>query len=234
LASFASQAHATIVVTLGDQDFVDGAIVHSDEFEAAQIGEPAPIGTILGSDDGDQGSNGAASFTFNYAAGVPQSASITIGLLDHDSQAPGSQVDSFSVDGVDLTVAFDALLESHGGAQIEYNVYTLNLTGAALAVLSDGSATFSLGLKGPGLSSRGPPANFTAFNAFGLDFAQLTVVPEPETYALLLAGLGALGCATPRRRTRTQSAYATKCSGRSFPSRARPAKAVNPVATWPA
>src|SRR5947209_1004220 len=93
VASCVRQAGATIIVTLGDQDFIDGEVVTEERFEAAQAGEPAPIGTILGD---DSTMNGATSFTFNFAAGVPRSAFITIGLLDDDGKAPGSQLDFFS------------------------------------------------------------------------------------------------------------------------------------------
>ena len=199
--AWGTQASAATVVTLGDQDFADGAAMNVAAFQLPQAGEPAPFGVFIGN---DFGTNGSTSFTFTYAAGTATAGSLTFGIYDHDSRAPGNQVASFTLDGVDLTADLNTLFESHGGLQAEVSLYTLALSGAALGALSDGSATFSLALTGPGLQgSPGTTGTTTDFNGFGLDFARLEVaaVPEPETYALMLAGLAALGFVVKRRRT---------------------------------
>src|SRR5690349_6687407 len=90
-----------VVVTLGDQDFVDGQIVSGvAQFNAASTGEPVPFDQFYGS---DFTSNFSEPFTFNYGPGPVTSATLTLGIWDHDSQAAGNQVASFTVDGFDLT-----------------------------------------------------------------------------------------------------------------------------------
>jgi hypothetical protein len=101
-------------ITLGDQDFADGTLLPGGtaQFLAPQGGEPAPIGQFLGSDVSS--TSFSASWIFNLGAGPVTSASITFGIADHDSAAPGNQLLSFSVDGVDLTATLDALFEAPG------------------------------------------------------------------------------------------------------------------------
>lgn len=175
-------------------DFTNGSIIVGVAgFNGPSAGEPAPFNAFRGSDlvNNDPFT---ASWTFTYGAlSSVASSSITLGIFDHDSQAPGSQVASFFVDGNDLTGLLDAAFEGSGGAQNEYNVYTIALPNSAFASLQDGSTTFSLTLQGPGLPS-GLPGN-----GAGLDFSTLRIdagaaeVPEPSS--LLLTGLGVAGLA---------------------------------------
>ena len=184
----ASQANATIL-TLGEQDFANGSFTSLGVFNTAGAGEPAPFDLFRGNDP--IGPNFSESWTFSYSPGAVTSASISIGIFDHDSFVAGNQVASFSVDGFDLTALLNALFEGSGGAQTEYNVYTLALPAGAFAALSDGSATFSLTLQG----STSPPP----FNGAGLDFSTLDIsnVPEPGTLGLL--GVAAAGFFSSRR-----------------------------------
>jgi hypothetical protein len=197
LLACAGQSAAQIV-TLGDQDFSNGSFPDGTVYDNASAGEPLAFDGFLGHDIFTSFSD---SWTFAYAAPpAVTSASITLGLYDHDSAAPGEQVQSFTVDGNDLTALLNAALESGGGSQIEYNTYTINLPALALPSLADGSATFALALQGQGLAGvPGEIGNLSPQNGAGLDFATLTLVPEPSAAALLALAVSAAGM-TRRRR----------------------------------
>ena len=87
------------------------------------------------------------------------SATLTIGIADHDSAAAGSHFALLDVDGVDLTSVLDPLMEAPGqGQQVfnmgtKYNVYTIDLlgNGVSSASLADGTLAVRLALMGPGL-----------------------------------------------------------------------------------
>lgn len=190
----AQPATATTSVTLGDQDFADGATVTSGTFQAAGAGEPVPFDGNYNGSDGV--ANFSASWTFSYAPQAPVTGgSVTLGIVDHESSATGDQIGSFTLNGIDLTTDLNTLFESYGGASSEYNVYTLALPNSTFAALASGTVTFALTLQAPGLGVLGN----TDFNGAGLDFSTLNVmteqtpaVPEPSTMGLLLLGLPAL------------------------------------------
>jgi hypothetical protein len=201
----ASTSFAAGVYTLGEQDYSDGDVTLASFFNNLQAGEPAPFSGFIGSDLTVQ-TNFSAVWTFSFVPGPADSASITMGLFDHDGGfGAGTQLASFSLDGVDLTSSLDALMEATPAVQALYSVFTVPLNGAALAALADGTAEFSLSLQGPAgccSSSTGQP--FPS-NGAGLDFATLTIVsavPEPHAYAMMLAGLGLLGVMARRRASR--------------------------------
>jgi len=198
----ASQAGAQVNTTLGDQDFTNGTFLSGvAAFNTPSVGEPAPFDQFRGSDP-VANSVFSESFTFNYApiVGVT-SATITLGIFDHDSQAAGNQVASFTVDGNDLTALLNADFEARGGSQAEYNVYTVALPGSAFAALLDGSATFGLTLAAPSLGAGATPL---PGNGAGLDFATLRIntsaIPESGTLALLASSLLPVAGAVIRRR----------------------------------
>jgi len=190
-------ALAEVVATLGNPTpaFNDG-----DFPGVLQITDP------LVSDGSDPIANFDTDWTFNYTPpGQPiAAASIMIGIVDHDSASPGTQVSAFSVDGFDLTSELNALFEARGGDSGEYNVYSLALPSGAFSSLEDGSATLALALQGPVLSPSifgGPPVEEN-FNGATVVFSSLDIapVPEPSTFALL--GLGALATIAIARRRR--------------------------------
>lgn len=199
---FSSRAESNIVTTIGSQHFTDGQIISGGVFtyNPAVSGNPSPFNAFNGSDPA--GPDFSASWTFAFSIPVSDmisAASITIGIFDHDSAATGNQVASFSLNGtLDLTADLNALFENRGGAQTEYNVYTLPLPGSAFADLSAGNATFALELQGPSFIGNLP------YNGAGLDFSTLDIttndggatVPEPSTMLLLgtsLVGLMGYG-----------------------------------------
>ena len=162
------------------------------EVAPAQEGQPAPFDQGYGA---DPIIDFAVDWTFNYSAptGPISAASITVGVLDHDSASPGSQLASFNVDGTDVTATLDAAFEGHGGANNEYNEYTIGLPAGAFPALVDGTALVSLTLQGPVLTPPlfgGDPVQ-ESNNGAHIFFStlQITFVPEPSTFVLLTMGV---------------------------------------------
>ena len=188
-------ASANVTVTLGEQDFADGATPTSGAILAAGAGEPAPFDGVFSGSDGS-GPNFSTTWTFSYAAQPSVlGASLTLGIADHESSAPGNQVASFTLNGIDLTSALNVLLEASGGASRENNVYLLTLSSPTFAALGTGMATFSLSLQGPGLGVLGE----TTFNGAALDFSTLSVTPVPGPATGILMSLALLGLGIARR-----------------------------------
>jgi hypothetical protein len=134
---------------------------------------------------------------------------IEFGLSDHDSSASGSQLDAFSVSGIDLSDLLAPVLEAPGiGKQQEYDVFSIELPEPRrqlLRELAGGVARFALKLRGPAwIKERsGAVVEATGSNGAGLDFARLTftygaTVPEPA--GALLAGLALVALAPARVR----------------------------------
>lgn len=207
---------AIITTTLGNDapGFNDGDKPDIFAILGAQAGQPVPFNQGCGSDvvlfD-----NCNAAWAFGYApiAETILSATLKLGIADHDSAASGDQVALFSIDGTDLTSDLNTQFNGSGGSNSEYNVYELNLS-SLLASLSDGSALVVLNLTGPGLQEcliflpgcdPANPVSETGFNGASLIFSTLTIetrdpgqVPEPAS--ILLFGLGALGIGFCRRK----------------------------------
>ena len=208
LLGLSAAAHAGLITsTLGNNapGFNDNDTPFVFVVGGAQAGQPAPFDTSYGTDI--LGPNFMQSWTHNYAGIVDPilSASLTIGIFDHDSVAPGSQLALFDLDGTVLTATLDGLFEAVGeGNDGQYDVYTLMLPNSAFAVLTDGSALATLNLQGPGLVPTlfpvpGAPTQ-TGTNGANLIFSTLSIttqdpdptVPEPGSLALFALGLGLL------------------------------------------
>ena len=183
------------------------------QLATAQAGQPATFDMGYGNDV-FPASSFVQGWTHNYGPIIDPilSATITIGIADHDSAASGSQLGLFTLDGNSLTMALNALFEASGGADTEYNVYSLALPGSIFADLADGSMTAQLNLTGPGLVTPlfplpgpNPPIESAGNGAF-LIFSTLKIetgvapVAEPGTLLLLSTFAMLLGVMPSRRR----------------------------------
>jgi hypothetical protein len=154
LGGLQAAAAATFTTTLGNTTpgFNDGETPDAfPDVINAQTGQDAPFNASCGGGVAANTGNCSTDWTFSYGAIADPilSASLTLGILDHDSDAGGSQLGSFSLDPFsDLTALLDTEFEATGGGDGMYNVYTIDLAGF-FADLADGSALISLTLAGP-------------------------------------------------------------------------------------
>lgn len=208
LGGFQAASAVAISNSLGNTTpgFNDGDTPAVFVVGGAQSGQPVPFDTGYGT-DGLFGGNFDQNWTHNYGAilGPIQSASITIGIYDHDSSASGSQLSAFSIDGNDLTSSLDTLFETAGdGLDNMYNVYTINLGAALFASLADGSALVALALMGPGQVPDlfGGGISETNTNGANLIFSTLDIeyrdpnlppIPVPAAAPLFLTAIAAFG-----------------------------------------
>jgi hypothetical protein len=213
LGGLQAAAAATFTTTLGNDTpgFSDGATPTAAQLIGAQGASPAPFDSGKGS---ELFANLSETWTFNYAAITDTilSASLILGIADHDSVASGLQVSSHDIDGNDLATGLNNKFEASGGGNGEYNVYSLDLASSIFADLADGSALVMLTLQGPGLqacafifSCDGNPVGTiseTDFNGAHLIFSTLTIetldptipaVPIPAAAPLFLSAIAAFG-----------------------------------------
>lgn len=154
--------------------------------------------------DNDTGGGYAGSWSFSGSAVTDPVASAVLefGIYDHDSAAPGDQVASFAVDGVDLTSELNAIMNGSGGGVFptvpaffsEYNVYSIALPSSAFAAVSDGSVDVSLSLQN-GFAFSGSTGN----NA-SVSYSLLTITSVPEPGSLAVLAMGTIPVMIRRRR----------------------------------
>lgn len=126
--------------------------------------------------------NGLASF-FQSSDIALERGDLYVGIDAAVAGTPvGSYASPFGADG-DLPASFEFL--ANVGDEVEL---TLTLHGEAFA-------------SGPAAFSAGDVASLTAYAALSGELA-IAAVPEPQTYAMLLAGLGLLGFAARRQAAR--------------------------------
>lgn len=196
-------AKADIVVSLGNTNpgFTNGQHpIFTASVLAAQAGQPAPFGSICGSDTGSGGStNCSTSWTlpsYSVAGQTITGATLTLGIWDIDSAATGSQVASYQLTGGDdLTALLNADAETVQSVNNEYDVFSVTIPTTSFALLEGGSASISLALQAPGLGALGnSPSNGAGllYSTLDLQTTPLTATPEPSLLPLLLGGLGAI------------------------------------------
>ena len=218
LLALSPPAKADIITSLGNtaSGFANDSHQTSAAIVAALSGSPAPFNLPCGS---DASANCSATWTFNYTVPVTETvsgATITLGIYDIDSAAPGDQVASYTLSGGDdLTAALNTLAEGingdTGSANSEFDIFTVTIPSTSFAVLDSGTAEFSLALQGPGLGALGD----TTYNGAALIFSTLDLqttpvssggggggnLPEPGTLALMLSAMGMVAAFGLRRRT---------------------------------
>jgi len=191
-----TKAQTPIVVSIGTPggNFLNGHTVGAGAFNSKVglpsppgLNQPAPFNAFCGA---DTVSNCSASWTFPNI--VPSSypiggATLTLGILDIDSAAPGDQVASFTLDGTYiltglLNAASEGLNGGTGAPNSQYDILTITIPQSDLSALTTGPATFALTLEGPGLAVPTilNPTGHTRFNGAGLDFSTLDITPTPE------------------------------------------------------
>ena len=202
-------ANAAIMTeTLGNDSpgFNDGDATTTAQLVAAQSGQPAPFDAGKGNDI-LTGQELSESWQFTFAAVVEPilSATLTLGIADHDSAATRYQVGSYTLDGNNLTADLNSAFEGRGGSDTEYNVYSLVLDTSLFTFLADGNVSIALALNAPGLVTPlfplpgpNPPVDSVS-NGAHLVFSSLTIetqdaapVPEPTTLSLAALGLGGM------------------------------------------
>lgn len=202
---------STITVSLGNpsSSLVNGAVTNSLAVTAAQTGTGAFLGSC--GTDTALNNNCLASWTFNYlvpAGETVTGGSLSLGLVDIDSKASGSQVNNYSVTGGDnLTLPLNTAAELIQSPNSHYNVFSLALTN--FAVFNSGSATVNLALMGPGLGLLPTNSNgaYLIFSRLDLtstpDSGNPNPVPDPASSAMLLTtSLGILALARANKRAR--------------------------------
>lgn len=134
-------------------------------------------------------------------------ASLSFGIWDLDSAAPGSQLSSFILDGFDYTSVLDTQFEAAATLTGEYNIFTINFDSSFFTGLTDGLLSVALDVTGNGFTSS---SDLTDFNKYFLIYSSLTIetqdfvepepdpeppvkVPEPSTLAIFALGFMGIG-----------------------------------------
>jgi hypothetical protein len=140
------------------------------------------------------------------------------GLKVHDMLAPWSEsstwnslVNGISTDGIEAAVSAIATFgANNSSANVPTGALVINVTSSLLAMQSgtnlQGWALIPFAAGTNGIDVRSSESTFLSQRP--LLTVQVTPVPEPETYALMLAGLGLVGFTVRRRAGRRQAGAA--------------------------
>jgi len=203
-----------ITITLGNG--VSG-LVDGDKPTACQLlcdpgimyGQEAPFGAIHGWEDLTDPDNVNWLFNYGIITDTIINASFSFGIFDHDSSASGSQLDAFSLGGIDLTANLDTMFEAGGGSvDLEYKVYNFNLGNSFFANLANGLFSVDLNIGGNALVTNGSTqavSEVSNGNRYGLIYSTLIIetqdfvepdpdpIPEPSTLTILALGFMGIG-----------------------------------------
>ena len=202
---------------------IAGALVAACGAQAAVVGSLgggtgpflslAPAGPNVG--DGGTLGGGFATITNGtiYNSDLPFADIPAGAVFENNFLSAGPGPDNAEPTTLHINGAGTAYLSFLWGSPDDYNTLTVMSTGggspqvfsvASLGLPGDGNQSFSAYVQFMGVGtdlitdlifSNSPP-----INAFETANYSVTAVPEPETYALMLAGLGVMGWVARRRR----------------------------------
>lgn len=140
------------------------------------------------------GSAAGSPATFGGAAGSLQSNSVTF----NNSSSFQELYEGFTA-GSTLSFKVNLSNNSDGATPDAFVVALLDNTLANIPTTGFGSQLLQIDLTGSSLA----PQSFAGTGAFSGVTVNVAPIPEPETYAMMIAGLGLLGFAARRKRDNT-------------------------------
>lgn len=145
----------------------------------------------------------ATDIVFDFGA-VPSAPDIAYNLFDHPDVGVFTDTATFSIGAGDLSSSANPLNVMLGGenvSNIDGLEYTIWSGATAMGTFAGNNTTWTQSLAaGDYVVKITGNANGSSGGSYGLAMS-LVPIPEPETYAMLLAGLGLIGFAARRRST---------------------------------
>jgi len=186
-AALTSNIHEIANPQIIDFENFDGLITDRTEPVAPGIDFTGTPGSILGAFIADLGSNGLWG-AGNHFAAADNVGTLHFTFINGPTSAAGALLNSYNGEPISISVFGDnhRMLESHS-VDIDTSEDSLN-AGAFFGIARPTADIRSISFFGRGLV------------ADNLAFA--SPIPEPETYMMLLAGLGVIGVIARRRRDR--------------------------------
>ncbi|MGZ3181018.1 MAG: FxDxF family PEP-CTERM protein [Telluria sp.] len=151
------------------------------------------------------GASSAFADDLTFDAGViPVAPDEFYHLFDHPSVGMFTDTITFSISAGDLSSSanpLNVMLKGKNTSNIDGLSYTLWSGSSNLGTFAGNNTTWTQSLAAGDYTIKVTGnANGSHGGTYGFDM-QLAAVPEPETYAMLLAGLGLVGFAARRRNT---------------------------------